>query len=149
MLIVFIILFCVFLWGCLLLCNELHKKFDCIDHWLDTVDPEMIHKYEHPGSIRRRMGNIVIQSRDGKPFSLLVCVKFYLLPGIYWGVDPYGMATSSQKGSLIIKTYLGKCPVTFIYIANRKVELTTLSDESFQWFKPHVTHKPHLIQWLF
>ncbi|OHA70325.1 MAG: hypothetical protein A3H01_00220 [Candidatus Wildermuthbacteria bacterium RIFCSPLOWO2_12_FULL_40_9] len=144
-----IILSVIFFWLCFFLANELRKKFYFLDKWLVTMESGMVHTYQYEGSCSRGMGNIVIRSDDGQPFSVLVCIRFYILPGIYWGIDPYSMVISSAKGVVITNTYLGCNPVTFTYVANRKVGLTITSNAEDQSLVADVVHKPHLIQWLF
>ena len=148
MLMVFIILLCAFLWGYLFLGSELLKKFGILGRWAESTTG-MVNTYQYQGSKKRRMGNLVIRSDDGKPFSVITCIRFYLLPGLYCGIDPYGQVASSNQGVIVVRTYLGKNPVMFVYIANRHVQLTVSLDDDGQLLKPDAIHKPHLIQWLF
>lgn len=91
------------------------------------------------------MGNMVFRAEE--PFVILVGIWVELpLFGLEW-FHAYGGIESDETNTVVIRTWLGKNPVDFVYQTSIPGNRITIDrDEAAQKMIPDVVHKPHWYQ---
>lgn len=108
-------------------------------------------EYFFPGAghwedMRPGMHNLILQSRSGQPFTALIGVKVDL-PWFGIKFHTFGRVNSSPEGVAVTRTWLGRGPVTFMYLCSVPgADISVNYPRKGQYFKPDVTNYPHLFQ---
>jgi hypothetical protein len=133
--------------------RELQKKFAPMGQFVNGTQALVTYKY--PGAvamnISKGMRNIILCSRDGKPFRVLVAFKFeFPVIGRLGSVDPYGFVASNKNGVAVICTYFGKGAVDFTFLVIKEdgsaADVDVSSTEEDQPRQPDAVYPPHWVQ---
>lgn len=92
------------------------------------------------------MGIVVLSSESKTPFTALVGINIPLPFGCSW-FHTYGWVKSDEWGAIVIRTWLGKGPCTFLYqtsIPGDQIEISHAQE--LQGWDPMYTHWPHWYQ---